>query len=108
VIVSPTTLLATLRTVSSIWKHEKQELNAKEIARQTGDLYDKFVGFVDDMLELGSRLDTAKKSYDNSMNKLSSGRGNIILRAEKIRELGVKPSKNVPKNLLEKAEDADE
>lgn len=107
VIVSPTTLLATLKTVSSIWKHEKQELNAREIARQTGDLYDKFVGFLEDMNELGNRLDSVQKTYDNSMNKLSTGKGNIISRAAKIRELGVKPSKNLPKNLLEKAEDND-
>lgn len=108
VIVSPTTLLATLRTVSSIWKHEKQELNAKEIARQTGELYDKFVGFVEDMLDLGNKLDTTKKTYESSMNKLTDGKGNLIRRAEKIKELGIKATKNLPKNLLEKADDSDQ
>jgi len=108
VIVSPTTLLATLRTVSSIWKHEKQEQNAKEIARQTGELYDKFVGFLEDMLDMGNKLDTTKKTYENSMNKLSSGKGNLIRRVEKIKELGIKSTKNLPKNLLEKAEETEE
>ena len=108
VIVSPTTLLATLRTVSSIWKHEKQEMNAKEIARQTGDLYDKFVGFLEDMQELGNRLDTTKKTYDNSMNKLSTGKGNIIGRAQKIKELGAKSSKQIPRNLLGQTEEKED
>ncbi len=108
VIVSPTTLLATLRTVSSIWKHEKQELNAKEIARQTGELYDKFVGFLEDMLDLGTKLETTKKTYESSMNKLKTGKGNLIGRAEKIKELGAKSSKHIPKNLLGQSEEKEE
>jgi DNA recombination protein RmuC len=108
VIVSPTTLLATLRTISSIWKHEKQELNAKEIARQTGELFDKFVGFVTDLEELGTRIDNTKKSYDNSMSKLSTGKGNLIRKAEKIKELGAKASKSLPRNLLEQAGESDD
>jgi DNA recombination protein RmuC len=108
VIVSPTTLLATLRTVSSIWKHEKQELNAKEIARQTGDLYDKFTGFVDDLLDLGNKLDSTRKTYESSMNKLSTGKGNLVSRANKIKELGAKATKSLPKSILDKSEDVDE
>ena len=108
VIVSPTTLLATLRTVSSIWKHEKQEVNAKEIARQTGELYDKFVGFVGDLEEIGNKIDSTRKTFDSAMNKLNTGKGNLIGRAKKIRELGIKPSKNLPKHLTEQAEEEDE
>jgi DNA recombination protein RmuC len=108
VIVSPTTLLATLRTVSSIWKHEKQELNAKEIARQTGELYDKFVGFLEDMLDLGNKLETTKKTYESSMNKLKTGKGNLIGRAEKIKELGAKSSKHIPKNLLDQSDEKED
>lgn len=108
VIVSPTTLLATLRTVSSIWKHEKQEVNAKEIARQTGELYDKFVGFVGDLEEIGNKIDSTRKTYDNAMNKLNTGKGNLIGRAKKIRELGIKPSKNLPKHMTDQTEEEDE
>jgi DNA recombination protein RmuC len=102
VIVSPTTLLATLRTVASIWKHEKQELNAQDIARRSGDLYDKFTGFLEDLLEIGTRLDQAKKSYDQSVNKLHTGKGSLISRVEKIRVLGAKTTKQLPKNITDK------
>ena len=102
VIVSPTTLLATLRTVASIWKHEKQELNAQDIAKRSGELYDKFMLFLDDLMDIGSRLDQAKKSYDASMNKLSTGKGNLIGRAEKIRELGARTSKSLPREIKDK------
>jgi DNA recombination protein RmuC len=108
VIVSPTTLLATLRTVGSIWKHEKQELNAQDIARRSGDLYDKFVGFLEDLLEIGTRLDQAKKSYDQSVNKLHTGKGNLISKAEKIRELGAKTTKQLPKNISDKIVEDDD
>jgi len=100
VIVSPTTLLATLKTVSSIWKQEKQTQNALEIARQGGALYDKFVGFVEDIQKLGSQLNTAQKTYGDVVNKLSSGSGNLVSRAEKLRRLGVKVSKNLPQQYL--------
>jgi DNA recombination protein RmuC len=107
VIVSPTTLLATLRTVASIWKHEKQEMNVKEIARQSGELYDKFVGFLEDLIDIGNKLNATQKSYDASMNKLSTGKGNLIRRTEKLKELGLKPTKEIPKSLAENAEEGD-
>ena len=105
VIVSPTTLLATLRTVSSIWKHEKQTQNAIEIARQGGLLYDKFVSFLTDLEKIGSQLDTVKRSYDEAHKKLSSGSGNLIGKVEKLKELGARSSKTIPRNLLNKADE---
>jgi DNA recombination protein RmuC len=105
IIVSPTTLLATLKTVASIWKHEKQTQNAIEIARQGGFLYDKFVSFLNDLEKLGNQLETTKRTYDEAHRKLSSGSGNLIGKVEKLRELGAKASKELPKNLIEKAED---
>jgi DNA recombination protein RmuC len=105
VIVSPSTLLATLRTIANIWKQEKQNVNALEIAKQGGDLYDKFVGFIDDMIEIGKKLNSAKDSYSDAMKKLSEGKGNLILRSEKIKELGVKTNKSLPPNLIERAYD---
>jgi DNA recombination protein RmuC len=105
VIVSPTTLLATLRTIASIWKHEKQTQNAIEIAKQGGLLYDKFVSFLADLEKVGSQLDTVKKSYDEAHKKLSSGSGNLIGKVEKLKELGARAAKSLPKNLLDKAEE---
>ncbi len=96
VIVSPTTLLATLRTVSSIWKHEKQTKNALEIARQSGNLYDKFVAFLSDLEKIGNQLDTVQKTYNEAHKKISSGTGNLIIRAQRIKELGAKTSKTIP------------
>ena len=101
VIVSPTTLLATLKTVASIWKQEKQTRHAMDIARQAGALYDKFVGFVEDMKKVESSLESADKSYRLAMNKLQFGKGNLIGRAEKIRALGLKTSKKLPPSVLE-------
>lgn len=95
VVVSPTTLLATLRTIASIWKQEKQTRNAIEIARQGGALYDKFVGFVDDLKSIQKHIDQTSQAYDKAWNKLSSGTGNLIGRAEKIKVLGAKTSKNL-------------
>ncbi|MGA2822021.1 MAG: DNA recombination protein RmuC [Bacteroidales bacterium] len=108
VIVSPTTLLATLRTIASIWKHEKQTQNAIEIARQGGLLYDKFVSFLADLEKVGNQLDTVKKSYDEAHKKLSSGSGNLIGKVEKLKELGARTAKSLPKNLLDKAEENEE
>jgi DNA recombination protein RmuC len=105
VIVSPTTLLATLRTVASIWKHEKQTQNAIEIAKQGGLLYDKFVSFLADLEKIGSQLDTVKRSYDEAHKKLSSGSGNLVGKVEKLKELGARASKNISRNLLDKAEE---
>ena len=103
VIVSPTTLLATLRTIASIWKHEKQTQNAIEIARQGGLLYDKFVSFLADLEKVGNQLDTLKKSYDEAHKKLSSGSGNLIGKVEKLKELGARTAKSLPRTLLDKA-----
>lgn len=83
--MSPSTLLATLRTISSIWKQERQTRNAMEIARQGGALYDKFKNFVDDLIEVGKKMDGAKSSYSEAMNKLTTGNGNLI-KIEDIRE----------------------
>lgn len=101
VIVSPTTLLATLRTVSSIWKHEKQTQNAIEIARQGGALYDKFVGFLKDLEDLGTQIGRVSKTYDTARNKLTDGSGNLIKRAETLKKLGAKASKSISENLVE-------
>lgn len=101
VIVSPTTLLATLRTVSSIWKHEKQTQNALEIARQGGALYDKFVGFLKDLEDLGLQINRVSKTYDIARNKLADGSGNLIKRVETLKKLGAKASKSIPEKLIE-------
>ena len=104
-IVSPTTLLATLKTVASIWKHEKQTQNALKIAREGGLLYDKFVSFLADLDKIGSQIDATKRIYDEAHKKLSTGSGNIIGKVEKLREMGAKASKEIPKTLLEKSEE---
>jgi DNA recombination protein RmuC len=90
VIVSPTTLLATLRTISSIWKQENQTKNAQEIARLSGTLYDKFIGFAEDMTRIKTNIDRTSTAYDDAMKKMKDGSGNIIRTAEKIKELGAK------------------
>ncbi len=97
VIVSPTTLLATLRTISSIWKQENQTKNAQEIARLSGALYDKFIGFTEDMVKIKSNIDRTASAYDDALKKMKEGSGNIIRTAEKIKELGAKTSnKSLP------------
>lgn len=103
VIVSPSILLATLRTIANIWKQEKQNKNAIEIARQSGALYDKFVGFVDDLINIGKKIDDTKEHYTEAMKKLYEGSGNIVRRIEKLKSLGVTPSKSINQNLLDKA-----
>ncbi|MHB1688547.1 MAG: DNA recombination protein RmuC [Ignavibacteriaceae bacterium] len=108
VIVSPSTLLATLRTIASIWRQEKQNKNALEIARQSGALYDKFVGFVEDLINIGSKIDAAKGSYSDAMKKLHEGSGNLVSRAEKIKSLGAKATKSLPKPLLDRTDNDDE
>ena len=108
VIVSPSTLLATLRTISSIWRQENQNKNALEIARQSGEMLDKFAAFVDDLISVGKGLVSAKDSYDKAMNKLTEGRGNLISRSEKIKKLGAKASKSLPPNILNRADIDDE
>lgn len=101
VLVCPSTLMATLRTIAHLWRQDHQNRNAIEIAKQCGALYDKFVGFVDDLEKLGQRLDQAQSSYQDAFNKLKTGKGNLIRSAEKVRELGVKPSKNLAAPLIE-------
>lgn len=103
VLVSTSTLLATLKTIASIWKQEYQNQNAVEIARQGGDLFDKFVGFSEDLITLGKQLNTAKGTYDGAMNKLSEGKGNLVSRSEKMRKLGLKTTKQMNKKLVDRA-----
>ena len=100
VIVSPTTLLATLKTIEAIWRQEKQTRNALEIAEQGGKLYDKFVGFLADLEKIGVNLDRASDSYREAHKKLSSGRGNILGQVEKMKQLGAKTSKKLPSEFL--------
>ncbi len=107
VMVSPTTLLATLATISNVWKQEYQNRNALEIAEAGGRLYDKFVGFTEDLVDLGKRLDQTRKSYDGAMNKLQDGRGNLVRQAEKIRDLGARASKKLPGSIGSRYEDED-
>lgn len=107
VLVCPSTLMATLRTVAHLWRQDHQNRNALEIAKQCGILYDKFVGFVDDLEKLGQRLDQAQSSYHDAFNKLKTGKGNLIRAAEKVRELGVKPNKNLSAPLIESSSDSE-
>lgn len=100
VIVSPSTLLATLRTIASIWQQENQTRNALEIARQSGALYDKFVAFISDMESIGKSLESTRKTYDQATNKLYSGSGNLVKRAENIRKLGAKTTKELPPEMI--------
>jgi DNA recombination protein RmuC len=100
VIVSPSTLLATLRTIASIWQQENQNRNALEIARQSGALYDKFVAFISDMESIGKGLESTRKIYDQASNKLYTGSGNLVKRAETIRKLGAKTTKELPQGML--------
>lgn len=104
VMVSPTTLLATLRTIASIWKHEKQTQNAMEIASQGGALYDKFVGFLKDLEDLGLQISRTGKTYDEARRKLADGSGNIIKRVENLKKLGAKTTKSIPETFLENNE----
>ncbi|MCX6291194.1 MAG: DNA recombination protein RmuC [Bacteroidetes bacterium] len=105
VIVSPSTLLATLRTISSIWKQERQTRNALEIAEQGGKLYDKFVAFTEDLTMVGKKMDEAKSNYVDAMKKLSEGRGNLVSSTEKLKELGAKSSKQISSKMLERSEE---
>lgn len=108
VIVSPSTLLATLRTISSVWKHERQTKNALEIARQAGKLYDKFVGFIADVEAVKQRLAQGQDSVDAAINKLHTGNGNLVRSVERLKKLGAKVSKEIPENYLEDdGEDSD-
>jgi len=104
VLVSTTTLLATLRTISYIWKQDMQNKNAEEIARQAGSLYDKFEGFVSDLLKVGNGLKQTKDTYDAAMNKLVDGKDNLVRKTERLRELGAKTTKQLDQRLLDRSE----
>jgi len=101
VVVSPSTLLATLRTVASIWKQDRQTKNAIEIAEKSGLLYDKFVGFIEDMRKIGDRLDSTQKVYQEGMKKLTDGSGNLVRKAEELRKMGARAQKQLPSELLD-------
>ena len=105
VLVSTSTLLATLRTISYIWKQDLQNKNAEEIARQAAALYDKFVNFSDDLVKFGVQLKTATGTYEGAMKKLSEGTGNLIRRTENLKKLGVNPSKGINSKLLDRSEE---
>ena len=105
VIVTPSTLLATLRTIDTMWNNEKQQRNAIEIARQAGALYDKFEGLVKDLTGVGKKIDAAKTDYSAAMNKLVDGRGNLITSVEKLKKMGAKAKKALPEAILKRAED---
>ena len=104
VIVTPTTLLATLRTIDSIWTNQKQQENALEIARQAGALYDKFEGFVTDLIKIGKKIDESKTEYSAAMNKLIEGKGNLVISVEKLKKMGAKAKKSLPENIITRAE----
>jgi DNA recombination protein RmuC len=104
VIVTPATLLATLRTIDSMWTNQKQQENAYEIARQAGALYDKFEGFVGDLVRIGKRIDESKTEYSGAMNKLVEGKGNLISSVEKLKKMGAKAKKSLPENILRRAD----
>lgn len=100
VIVTPSTLLATLKTISSVWKQEQQTRNAIDIATKAGALYDKFVGFTNDLKKVGDKIDDAKSAYADAFNKLSSGSGNLVGRVENLRKLGAKATKKIDQKYL--------
>ncbi len=100
VIVSPSTLLATLRTIASIWKQERQNRNVMEIARLSGAMYDKFVGFVGDMENIGKNIKQSQTAYENALNKLTEGNGNLTLTADKIKKLGAKANKQLDQKYI--------
>ena len=103
VIVTPSTLLATLRTIDSMWTNQKQQDNAIEIARQAGALYDKFEGFVTDLVKIGKKMDEAKSEYEGAMNKLVDGKGNLITSVQKLKIMGAKAKKSLPDAIINRA-----
>ncbi len=103
-LVSPSTLLVTLRTISNIWRYEKQSVNAQEIAKRGGELYDKFVGFVAALEDVGKHIDQSQRACEVAMNRLSSGKGNLINRASELKKLGIRAKKSLPNTLLDRAD----
>lgn len=108
VIVTPSTLLATLRTIDSMWTNQKQQENAFEIARQAGALYDKFEGFVSDLVRIGNKIKDTKTEYESAMNKLVDGKGNLISSVERLKKMGAKAKKSLPENIIARAINSDE
>ncbi|NCA75566.1 MAG: DNA recombination protein RmuC [Alphaproteobacteria bacterium] len=104
-LISPTNLIAALRMIANLWRVEYQNKNVQEIARQSGELYDKFVGFLEDLKDVGSKIEATHKTYDAAMNKLSAGKGNLIRRVENLKTLGARTGKEIPKSMLERAND---
>ena len=103
IVVTPTTLLATLRTIENIWRYERQNESSRIIAEKAGTIYDKVRGLVEDLEKLGNQLSTLHKTYDGVMNKLTLGSGNLIRQTSSFLELGVKVKKTLPKSITEKA-----
>jgi DNA recombination protein RmuC len=101
--VTPTTLLATLKTIDSMWSHQKQQENAMEIARQAGALYDKFEGFVTDLQKIGKKVEETQIVYDAAMNKLVEGKGNLVRSAQKLQKMGALTKKELPSDLVQKS-----
>ncbi|MET3027549.1 DNA recombination protein RmuC [Flavobacterium sp. UW10123] len=108
VIVTPSTLLATLRTIDSMWTNQKQQENALEIARQAGALYDKFEGFVSDLVRIGNKIKDTKTEYESAMNKLVDGKGNLISSVERLKKMGAKAKKSLPDNIIARAINSEE
>jgi len=107
-IVGPSTLLISLKTIASIWRYEYQNRNAQELARHCAALYDKFVGFVSDLEDIGRKIEAAERSYNSAFGKLRSGKGNLVRQVERIRRLGVKPGKALPAAMVDAALDDSE
>jgi DNA recombination protein RmuC len=105
VFVSPTLLIPSLQLIKNVWKQEYQNRHVLDIANRAGALYDKFVGFTEDLLDLGDKLNKSKKAYEESMKKLTSGTGNITRNVEELKKLGAKANKNIDPKLLKRAED---
>lgn len=104
-IISPTNLIAALKMIESLWRQEYQTRNVQEIARQSGELYDKFAGFVDDLLLIGKKIQESQTIYEESMKKISTGKGNLVKRVQNIKKLGVKTKRELPQDLITKAEE---
>ncbi len=108
IVVTPTTLLATLKTIENLWRYEKQNQNARDIADRAANIYDKFRGFIVDIEKLGKQLETTQSTYHDALNKLTRGRGNLVNQAQQLLDLGVKVKKEIPKSMLEKSEITEE
>jgi len=104
-LVSPSTLLFVVRTVAHLWRQEEQARNVQQIAERGAELYDKFAGFVEDLSKVGARIEQTRNAYDAAFDKLTRGRGNLVRQAEMLRALGVQPSKRLPRQLTQRAED---